>query len=433
MSERPIDDGERAELERLRALHQDRAPAADRGRGGWPRWTASTVVLLVAALLALLSVVTVFGRNLLLDTDRYVTTVAPLAEDDEIRAAVAARITATVNDQLALDERVATAVDAIQTRGAPDAVDALSAPLVSAVESFVADKVTAVVYSDQFSQLWTSANQAAHRALEALLTGEESETVSIEGDMLYLDIGPVVEQVKTRLVDSGFDLAANLPTLSVTFPLMEVRGLANARAAAGLLDTLSWALPLAAVLVLAAGVYFAPKRRRGLLLGALFIAAAMLVLAAAIAVTRTVVIAGLPETVRNPQAVAAVYDIVVRNLAAAAQTIGVLALIVAVAAWFTGPGRLATTLRGGLVRARDAAASGLARTGAGFGAVAGFAARNRRVLEFAVVALGLVWLVLWGRPGVEGVLWVTVAVLIAVALIEVAARSASTGPRPQTR
>jgi hypothetical protein len=410
---------ERAELERLRALHADKT---GRSRRHWLRWTASAVVLVVAALLALLSVVTVFAKDMLLDTDRYVETVAPLAENDDIREAVAGRIDSALKDRLDLEERTAEALDAIQTRGGPEALDALAAPIASAVEGFIADQVHAIVYSEAFANLWTDVNRTAHRSVDALLTGEQPDALSLKGDTLYLELGPVIEQVKDRLVDRGFAPAAALPDISVEFPVMEVQGIANARAAADLLDTLGWALPLATAVLLAAGILFAPNRRRALVIGALLVAATMIVMLLAIPTARTILLGNLPESVQYPEAVASFYDIVVRFLVASAQTLLTLALVAAVVAWLWGPGRAATALRRGLGGGLDATARALGGAGARTGAVGDFAARHRHPIEAGLVVVGLLILMALNRPGVSGVLWTTFAVLVAVAIVELLAR-----------
>ena len=76
----------RAEVAQLRASQTGRAGRAGRsgrsgraGRSG--RWAGAVTLLLVAVLLGIASIVAVFARNQLLDTDRYVATVAPLARD----------------------------------------------------------------------------------------------------------------------------------------------------------------------------------------------------------------------------------------------------------------------------------------------------------------------------------------------------------------
>lgn len=76
-----LSTSERAELERLQ-VEVGQLQARTHGRAARAgRWSGATVMVVVAALLFGLSVVAVYVRTQLLDTDRYVATVAPLARD----------------------------------------------------------------------------------------------------------------------------------------------------------------------------------------------------------------------------------------------------------------------------------------------------------------------------------------------------------------
>jgi hypothetical protein len=100
--EGPVFTGdERAEPERLRAENaalragQPAAPpAAPRVR----RWrpVVATLLIVVGCVLAPLSVVAVWTRSQVTDTDRYVATVAPLARDPAIQQAIADQVTVQV-------------------------------------------------------------------------------------------------------------------------------------------------------------------------------------------------------------------------------------------------------------------------------------------------------------------------------------------------
>src|SRR4029450_4443288 len=103
---------ERAELERLRSenaalrARAGRGGAADRDTVRLPsgrsavrqRWrtVVATLLIVVACVLAPLSVVAVWTRNQVTNTDRYVATVSPLASDPAIQQAIADQITAQV-------------------------------------------------------------------------------------------------------------------------------------------------------------------------------------------------------------------------------------------------------------------------------------------------------------------------------------------------
>jgi hypothetical protein len=170
---------ERAELERLRAevatlRSRLRQPAADRGdrvaavrRTGRQRWRTivATLLIVLACLLAPLSVVAVWARNQVTNTDRYVATVAPLAEDPAIQNAIADQITAQVFTYIDVRGLTNEVVDALATRGLPprlaDQLQALTVPIASGVEGFTRTQVGKVVQSQAFADAWVQANRVA--------------------------------------------------------------------------------------------------------------------------------------------------------------------------------------------------------------------------------------------------------------------------------
>ncbi|WP_344487772.1 hypothetical protein [Glycomyces endophyticus] len=416
MTDAALNRAERKELERLRAR-----AAGRKGRGA--RWTGAVVLLVLAAITGVLATATVFARNEVLNTDRFVANMEPLYRDEEIRGAVAARVSGAITGALDVEALVAEAVDAVQTKGGPEVLDRLAAPLASGVNSFIDDQVQAVVHSDQFTELWRQANRTAHTSLVRLLTGDGDGALSLDGNDLVLDLGPVLDAAKARLVAAGFDLAARLPELSVTFTVATSESFPKLQVAAALLNAAAWVLPIAALALLAAGVAIAPSRRRGLGLGALFLAVGMLLLWGAVSIGRSAYLAGLGDAVQSPTAAANLYTALTRFLIGGAQTIAVLALIVALACWLLGPGAAATAVRRLALGARDGLARLLAGAGLGFGAFGAFVFRSRRPIEFAAVAAGLLWLVLWRHPGVSGVLTVALVVALFIAVVEVVGRA----------
>jgi hypothetical protein len=103
-----LTERERTELERLRVEVADlrsqvrgggaqpgRPAARAGGRGRW-RTLVASLLIVVACVLAPLSVVAVWTRNQVTNTDRYIATVSPLARDPAIQAAIADQITAQV-------------------------------------------------------------------------------------------------------------------------------------------------------------------------------------------------------------------------------------------------------------------------------------------------------------------------------------------------
>ena len=96
---------------RLRAGAPSAAVPRPRRKVG--RSTAAVVLILIGALLAPVAVVGSWARGLVVDTERYVDTVAPIAQDPLVQSAVSNRITVAVVDALNVEELTTQATDAV--------------------------------------------------------------------------------------------------------------------------------------------------------------------------------------------------------------------------------------------------------------------------------------------------------------------------------
>jgi hypothetical protein len=424
---------ERAEPERLRTENagQPAAPPAARGHPGGRRWrpVVATLLIVVGCVLAPLSVVAVWTRNQVTNTDRYVATVAPLARDPAIQQAIADQVTAQVLTYLDVPGLTNQLVDALAEQGLPSPLatqlQALSGPVASGVEGFTHDQVVRVVESDAFVNVWTQANRAVHDELVKALTGEGGGAVTVEGDTVSLNLAPIIAAVKQRLVEQGFALAARVPEVDASFVLFQSDDLTRARSAFNLLNTLGVWLPVVAIVLLATGVSVAADHRRALVGAGAGLAVSMVVLALGLAVFRSIYLDSVPAAVLPHDAAAVLYDTIVRFLRLGLRTVLVLALVVAAGAFLTGPSATAVRTRAGLA---GAIGRGADRAGLPTGRVGVWVEDNKRALRIGAVALACLALVFWGRPTGKVVLGLTLALLVALALIQFLGRRPPRAP-----
>ncbi|MFC4469847.1 hypothetical protein ACFPH6_36020 [Streptomyces xiangluensis] len=411
---------ERAEYERLRRH------AAVRHRR--LRQAGSSVLLLLALLLAPLAVVAAWVQDTVSDTDRYVETVAPLASEPPVQEVVINRLT----DRVVANVDVAAVTDsltrALQDAGAPPRVvegaESLEAPLRSAVRSVVDATITRVITSDAFQQVWEGANRRSHAAVVNMLTGEREGAVRAEGDTVQLDVGAVVDEVRERLVDAGFDKAAAIPDTDRTITLFQTEELGKAQDTMRLLDILGTWLPVLTVVLAALAVWTAPAHRVMLTITATGVGVMMVVLLVALAVVRRVYLDSVPPTALPTDAAAAIYDTFVRFLRDSTRTLLVVAVITALVAYLYGPGRPARAVRTTADRGTTAAGRGLHRAGVRTGSTGRWLTDHRAWTTGGVIAAGALALVLWNHPTVGAValvLGIALAVLIVVAVLAAAA------------
>jgi len=432
---------ERAELERLRAevatlRSRLRQPAADRGdrvaaarRTGRQRWRTivATLLIVLACLLAPLSVVAVWARNQVTNTDRYVATVAPLAEDPAIQNAIADQITAQVFTYIDVRGLTNEVVDALATRGLPPRLaaqlQALTVPIASGVEGFTRTQVGKVVQSQAFADAWVQANRVAHDELVKALTGEGGGAITVEDNRVSVNMAPFIQTVKQQLTAAGFTLAARIPEVNASFTLFQSDSITRARSAFNLLNTLGVWLPVIVLILIVLGVYVARDHRRALVGAGLGVALGMLVLALGLAIFRSIYLNGVPADVLPHDAAAVLYDTIVRFLRAGLRTVLVLGLVVAAGAFLTGQSVTAVRTRESLARAIGWLQGGAEQAGLRTGPVGGWVHRHKRALRIGAVVATSLALVFWSRPTGKVVIGLALALLVALAIIEFLGRA----------
>jgi len=425
-------DDQRARLEQLRqetaALETELGVQSEpaTSRGGWWRPVVATVAIVLVAILAPLAVVATWAHDEISDTDRYVETVSPLAENPAIQSAVSTRITNALLERLDIQAVTQEATQALASRGLSPRVaaslQALGTPLANAIENFIRDQVDKIVQSQQFATAWTEMNRAAHTQMVAVLTGKTSEAVTVQGGAVQLNLAPVVDQVKARLAEVGFALVSKIPPFTAQFTVFQSDDLATAQKGFRVLSALARALPIVALLLLGVAVAVARDRRRTLVVGSVVVAASMLVLGAVLNGFRVVYLDAIPADQLPSDAAAAVYDQVVSFVRLGLRAVLVLFLAVAVVAWVSGPGPSPTAVRRGTTRALDAVRHGRDRAGLDTGPVGAFLWQYRNGIRWAVGGVVVLVYVLADHPTGATTLTLLIVAALLLLLVELLAR-----------
>jgi hypothetical protein len=161
----------------------------------------------------------------------------------------------------------------------------------------------------------------------------------------------------------------------------------------------------------------------------------MLALAVGLLVARGLYLDGVSAAGLPRDAAAVLYDTIVRFLRVGLRAVLVLALVVAAAGFLAGPSVTAVRIRTGLTRAIARLRGGAESAGLRMGAVGSWVAAYKRPLRAAAAALAGLALVFWDQPTGKVVVFLTVLLLVALALIEFLARPAEPAggvPTPQT-
>ncbi|SEE72998.1 hypothetical protein [Jiangella alba] len=279
---------------------------AERG----PRWRTvlAGVLLTVGCLVAIPATVAVWLDSVVNDTDGYVDTVGPLAADPAVQNAVTTRVT----------DRVMSAVGG-------------SGPAADRLRARVEEQVGAVVAGDRFATSWTEANRAVHGRVVALLTSDEDDgMLAVRDDTVTVRLGAVVTAVQDRLVAAGIPAADRLTAGDADIVVLQSEHLPTARDWLARIDRLGTWLPVAAIVLLAAGVALARNRLRATAAAGIGLAVGMLALVVVPLVVRSRYLGTLSPTA-DRDAVSAVYDQLVDPLRTMSATLLLAGLALALA------------------------------------------------------------------------------------------------------
>jgi hypothetical protein len=428
MATSEIDDL-RAELDRLRAENEslkETAPVGPTTQGSRPgrkgRWRAfvSALIIVIAALLVPISIVSAWARVQLVDEEQFVSTLAPLAEDPAVQGMIIDETMDAINAQVDFNELTSNVFDGIADLGVPprvaQALDLLKAPAADGLENLVNTTVTRVIESDAFADVWATTTRAAHRALTAAATSDGGGIVVMTDDGVGIQLGAIVERVKANLVDRGVGVAQMIPTIDKVIIIGTGETLVTIRTTYAIASTLGFWLPLITLALFALGILIARRRSVAVLGtgigfavggGALALGfAAGYPLIGQVAVQLDLSVAGLDV----------VYSALIDSMRQTAAIIALLGVFIAVLGWFMGGSSPAVRSRAFIRGVNSSARRWFAERGLNTGGFGLALARYRVLIRVVIAVLAVLWLYAL-RPLSTGDVFLVIIVSFAVAWV----------------
>ncbi|MFD4420717.1 hypothetical protein ACFWN7_04335 [Agromyces sp. NPDC058484] len=438
-----------AENEELRANARDEGAAtrpltdaaasvdARPPRRRWGRTAAAIVLVVLGVLLAPVAVVSAWARLELVDTERFVATFAPLAEDPAVQRFIASEVTGAIERQVDIPELTKDVFDGIRSLDLPEnaksALSLLEAPAAEGLKSLLESTVTGIVESPTFADTWATALRFTHREFVAAVQGDPDSAVSISGTgELSVQLGPVIEEVKRLLAEQGIGFAEAIPSVQLSIVVAQADSLVLVQSLYALAVGVGTWLPWVSIALLVAGVLVARNRSRALLWTAIAFSVSMIVLAAGFGIGRVYAIATLSPSIMPADTVGVLFDELTELMRSVTVTLIVLGVLIALIAWSTGPWRPAVAMRGFAAAGFDGLRSAAARHGLTTG---GFGERLDRMrgAAYAAIAVIAALVILFVRPlTVSLVLWTVVLALLALLVVQVLRRPPGS-PEPAPR
>jgi hypothetical protein len=298
-------------------------------------------LLVLATILLFVSSFTVWSKRQLLDNEAWADSSAQLLANDEVRAAIAQKLSDALFQRIDVEAQLRERLPA-QRKGT---AAALAAALQNTVVPAAADRL---LQRPRVQTLWENANKRAHAAVVRVLEGKDlgkAGNISTANGVVTLDLRPAITRLATRL---GLEdkLKANADPDAGQLVIMKSSQLGAAQTAVKILKALSSLLVIAVVALYALAIYLAQGRRR-LLLGAT--GASLVFVGLVIASLRRflggVIVDSLVKTEANKDPVRVIWSLetsVMRDIAVILVVYGALVLLATVLA---GPSRPAVAVR----------------------------------------------------------------------------------------
>jgi hypothetical protein len=164
------------------------------------------VVLAVAGLTA--SALAQWSHSMVFDTETWVATVAPVAEDPAVRRSVSTFVADKTIALTDLERRIESAL--------PSDAKILAVPLVDSLRSYLVHEIDGLLATPTAQRIWLDVNRFVHQQLLTALQ-DQNRYVSVNRDDVRLDLLPLIAVALERL-------AAEIPRLlgkDITLPQID--------------------------------------------------------------------------------------------------------------------------------------------------------------------------------------------------------------------
>ena len=357
-------------------------------------WLAGIMIVL-GVVLTPVAILTNWAAATVSDTQRFVATLSPLASNPTVQNTVINEVTDAINKQIDIPQITGSLVtglgDALNLPpAAKQALGLVKDPISAGVQGAIHDLVAKAVTSDAFQKGWTAALTLTSQQITDLLSNNGKSVLALSNDgTLSLPLKPIIDQVKSDLVKQGVGFANMIPSVDTSITIAKIPELAVARVIYQIGVGVGTWLPWIVLFLFVGGGFIANKRPRATMAIGISITVVTGILALAMPLLRTILLATLDQS--YAAAVAVVYDALIDYMAVVVVSVVVLGIGLIIAGWAAGPSETAVKLRawanGVFAQGRRSIAS---KAGSGFDNFRHGLTSFRLLIQIVIVAgLGL--------------------------------------------
>ena len=148
------------------------------------------MLVVLGALCILISTVSVWIRDIALDSDEWSDTSAELLQSENVRNALSVYIVDQAYSSADAEARLEEAL--------PERLKPLAGQIASQLRAVAYESANRALQRPRVQELWRSTNRAVNEQLVALLEGE-TDRVQLTNDAVVLDVDQIVENVAGRV------------------------------------------------------------------------------------------------------------------------------------------------------------------------------------------------------------------------------------------
>ena len=195
----------------------------------------SAIALILAIALTPAAIVTHWATSEVTNTQRFVSTLSPLAKNPAVQETIITEVTTIIDKQVDIKEVTTSLFEGLGNAldlpdAAKKALGMLAAPAASGVEGLVQTLVSNVVKSQAFADAWDKTLTLTQEQTVALLSDSPDSVIKLSNDgTLTLPLKPIIVEIKAELVKQGVGFASAIPEVNTDITIGKVPELALAR------------------------------------------------------------------------------------------------------------------------------------------------------------------------------------------------------------